>query len=140
MKTIDNRNDIHVLVNKFYVKIRKDELLGPIFTRHIANDKWPEHLDKLTDFWEMKLFATPNFRGNPTQKHIHVDKNLNHTMEVAHFEAWVKLWFETIDELYEGDVAKRAKIMSTNMAKGQLSQVQHHRAYHDLNPTTKSHT
>jgi len=51
MKQIENRNDINILVNNFYSKIRKDDLLGPIFNAHIPDDKWKEHLDKLTDFW-----------------------------------------------------------------------------------------
>lgn len=127
MNTIKNREDITILVNKFYAKIRKDELLGPIFTGHIPNDKWAVHLSKLTDFWEMRLFGIPNFKGNPTQKHINVDKNLNHTMEPAHFETWLKLWSETIDELYAGELANSAKIMANNMARGQFSQVVHHR-------------
>jgi len=50
MKTIQNRSDVNQLVNVFYAKIRKDDLLGPIFNKHIIDEQWPEHLDKLTDF------------------------------------------------------------------------------------------
>ena len=50
MKTIENREDISKLVHTFYAKIRKNELLGPIFNRHISEEQWPDHLKILTDF------------------------------------------------------------------------------------------
>lgn len=127
MKAIENREDISVLVNRFYVKIRKDELLGSIFNGHIPEDKWPEHLSKLTDFWESKLFRIPKFRGNPAQKHINVDKNLNHSVERGHFERWLELWYGTIDELYEGQMADMAKKAASMMAGGQFSAMLNHR-------------
>ena len=50
MKEIESRSDINYLVNNFYSKIRRDNLLGPIFNSHISEEKWPAHLSKLTDF------------------------------------------------------------------------------------------
>ena len=54
MKSIESREDVQLLVNTFYSKIRKDELLGPIFNSHISEDEWPQHLIKLTssDFFK----------------------------------------------------------------------------------------
>lgn len=120
MKQIENRNDISVLVNLFYSRIRKDELLGPIFNSHIADDKWTEHLEKLTDFWETNLFGITKFKGSPTQKHINVDKNLNYSIEQKHFGRWLQIWFQTIDELFEGEYADKAKNAARKMATGQF--------------------
>jgi hemoglobin len=86
MQTISSRNDISLLVNTFYSKIREDEMLGPIFNKHIPEDKWPEHLSKLSDFWESNLFDVRKFKGNPSAKHINVDKNSGHTIEQVEFE------------------------------------------------------
>ena len=36
MKPIETREDVQFLVHTFYSKIRKDELLGPIFNSHIS--------------------------------------------------------------------------------------------------------
>ncbi len=119
MRQIDNKSDINILVNSFYSKVRVDELLGPIFNAHISDDKWPEHLDKLTDFWETNLFGVAKFKGNPTQKHINVDKNLNYSIEQKHFGRWLQIWFETIDELYEGEYADKAKNSARKMSTGQ---------------------
>jgi len=127
MKTIENRNDISILVNKFYAKIRKNELLGPIFTAHIAKDEWAPHLSKLTDFWEMRLFGINNFKGNPSEAHKGVDKSLKHSIDETHFNQWLELWFETIDEMYEGELADRAKAAASKMAKGQLKTIRYHR-------------
>lgn len=119
MKTIENRNDINHLVNTFYAKIRKDNLLGTIFKSHIAENQWEEHLQKLTDFWETNLFGIRKFKGSPTQKHLKVDKNLHYSIEQTHFGRWLQLWFETIDELYEGEKAEKAKMAARKMATGQ---------------------
>ena len=120
MKTIETRNDIDLLVNTFYTKIRKDELLGHIFNTHISDDRWPEHLSNLSDFWETNLFGVSRLKGNPTQKHINVDKNLNYTISQVHFGKWLQLWFETIDELYVGDIAQKAKDAARKMSTGQF--------------------
>jgi len=120
MKIIENRKDVSLLVNTFYAKIRKDVLLGPIFNGHIQDEKWSEHLTKLTDFWETNLFGIAKFKGNPSAKHINVDANLNHTIEQSHFGKWLQLWFETIDELYEGELALKAKESARNMSTGQF--------------------
>lgn len=127
MKTIDDRRDVSILVNTFYAKIRMDDLLGTIFNSHIPEEKWPEHLSKLTDFWETNLFGVARFKGNPSQKHINVDKNLNHTIEPGHFGRWLQLWFETIDELYMGERAERAKNSAKKMAQGQFMMISQHR-------------
>lgn len=38
------------LVRAFYVKVRRDARLGPIFARRIGDD-WEPHLEKMTEFW-----------------------------------------------------------------------------------------
>lgn len=130
MNTINSRKDINHLVNSFYAKIRKDELLGTIFNNHIAEEQWEEHLQKLTDFWETNLFGIRKFKGNPTQKHIKVDKNLNYTIEQTHFGRWLQLWFETIDDLYKGEIAEKAKTAAQKMATGQYIVIWSNRPNH----------
>lgn len=127
MKQIENRADIYKLVSEFYTIIRADDLLGPIFNHHIKDEQWPPHIEKLTDFWVTSLFGEACFKGNPTQAHIKVDKNLNHGMQQDHFNHWLKLWAETIDGLFEGHLANRAKEASQRMAMGQFAYVCKHR-------------
>ena len=127
MKEIETREDISSLVNIFYNKIRKDELLGPIFNNHIPDKKWPEHLEKLTDFWETNLFGVPKFKGNPTQNHVNVDRNLKQSISQEHFGRWLQIWFQTIDTYFDGHLANRAKEGARRMAHGQFMAIWNHR-------------
>lgn len=127
MKIIESREDIKLLVDTFYTKIRKEKTLGPIFNKHISQNSWPDHLEKLTDFWETNLFGIRKFKGNPTLKHINVDKELNHKVDQTHFGIWLQLWFETIDELFLGDLATKAKEAARRMAHGQFMTIWNHR-------------
>ncbi|WP_158837483.1 group III truncated hemoglobin [Polaribacter sp. L3A8] len=119
MKEIENREDIYVLVTTFYDAIRKNDLLGPIFNHHLSKEQWPPHLEKLTDFWVTALLGDVCFKGSPSKAHLKVDKFLNHTMSQVHFGKWLEIWFTTIDFLYKGEIAQRAKDASRRMATGQ---------------------
>lgn len=111
---IQTREDVHLLVSTFYGKIRKDEVLAPFFNPMIED--WEEHFERLTDFWEGNLFFRKKYLGNPLEKHVTVDKFHNETIEAFHFGLWLNLWFETVDELFEGELAQRAKNRARNMS------------------------
>lgn len=130
MKDIENRKDINLLVKHFYAKIRLDDLLGPIFNLHIENKKWPAHIEKLTDFWEGNLLGGTNFHGNPAAKHLIVDKTSDYTIDAGHFEQWLNLWHETIDELYEGPLADNAKFFADRIAVIHHSLITNNRPTH----------
>lgn len=118
MKTdIQNREDISKLVLSFYAKVRKDNILGPFFNNAIKD--WDTHLDRLTTFWESSLFITKKlehkYYGNPLETHIKVDKNNKHNITQEHFGLWLNLWFQTIDKLFIGDNANKAKTRARKM-------------------------
>jgi hemoglobin len=113
-RDIQNRDDVFSLVSTFYDKIRSHELLGPIFNEVIKN--WPEHLEKLTDFWETNLFMVRKFNGNPMTAHVEVDKKFDNSIEPLHFGEWLNLWFATIDDLFEGERANTAKNRARRMS------------------------
>ena len=123
MPDVTNRDQVYKLVCDFYDKIRANDLLGPIFNKHIAEGEWPEHLSKLTDFWEGNLFGIAKFRGRPGQKHIMMDRGQNHTISAQHFETWLSLWFTTVDELYEGEKAERAKNIALSIGQRQFQMI-----------------
>ena len=119
MKEIEDRSDVVILVSTFYHAVRRDALLGPIFNGQLSEEQWPHHLEKLTDFWVTALFGIACFKGNPSRAHRQVDKSLNHTIDQFHFETWLHLWFQTIDSLYIGMLAERAKDAAKQMATNQ---------------------
>ncbi|MEH6765299.1 MAG: group III truncated hemoglobin [Aequorivita antarctica] len=110
---IESREEVSLLVRTFYSKVRKDELLGPIFNGIITD--WETHLELLTDFWETNLFFKRKYFGNPMHTHIEVDKKVGGTINELHFGTWINLWHETIDELFEGETANVAKNRARNM-------------------------
>ena len=111
---IRNRSDVARLVKRFYAKVRQDPELGPIFNQIVSD--WEQHLDRLTDFWESQLFLKRNYVGNPLAVHQQVDRRLQQGISPRHFGLWLNLWFETLDELFAGEVAGIAKTRAQKMS------------------------
>ena len=114
MKDITTREDIELLVNSFYDKLKKDEIIG-FFFNDIAKTNWQTHLPKMYNFWQALLFADIKFEGNPMGAHFPI--NAQAPMEEYHFEHWLKIWKETVDELFVGEMAENAKNRAQNIAK-----------------------
>ncbi len=127
MKMIRNRQDIAVLVQFFYSKVRKDELLGPIFLANITTEQWPGHIEQLTSFWYTNLFREAGYKGNPSFKHIKVDQSTNFGLDQQHFGRWLFLWNETIDSLFGCNLSQRAKYVAKKIAEVQLRIVNENR-------------
>ena len=64
---IADRGDVARLVIAFYRDVAMDDLLGPTFAA--ARVDWPEHIEKLTDFWAGQLFGERGYEGNPLRAH-----------------------------------------------------------------------
>jgi hemoglobin len=114
MHDISSREDVHLLVTTFYGKVRKDELLSPIFNRVIKD--WEEHFVRLTNFWMTNLFFEKKYIGDPMAKHIEVDRIHNGSINEMHFGVWLNMWYQTIDEMFEGEVAQIAKNRARSMS------------------------
>ena len=116
-KDIETRDDVFLLVSSFYDKVRNDDVLGPFFNDLITD--WDSHIDRLTTFWESSLFMTRKldhrYKGDPLAAHVKVDKENNHTITELHFGLWLNLWFQTLDELFEGEYAENAKRRARKM-------------------------
>lgn len=106
---ITEREHIELLVDSFYKKARKDDLLGPIFNQ-VIGDRWSTHLEKMYRFWETILLNRLTYKGTPFAPHVRLD--LNH----AHFARWDRLFSETVDAHFEGEKADEAKERAGKMA------------------------
>lgn len=113
---IQGRKEVDFLVRRFYDRVRVHETLGPIFSGIVED--WEVHLIHLSDFWEMVLLQSGPGAGkfNPTKVHREVDSAVDNKIEQAHFGNWLELWFTTIDEFFEGEVADYAKEHARRMA------------------------
>jgi len=114
---IKNLADITVFVDKFYGKVQQDNLIGPIFNNTIAD--WGPHLEKMYKFWNAALFSVPGFKGNPFAKHAPLP------IADEHFDRWMELFTDTIDENFEGDMAENTKKRAKLMADMFLTRLKH---------------
>ncbi len=121
MKTdIKNIDDIKLLVDTFYGNVRKDELLAHIFNNKIE-DRWPEHLEKMYRFWQTVLLGDQTYYGSPFVPHAKLP------VELVHFEKWLELFDGTVDSLFEGEKASRAKWQGQRMAEMFHSKIEYYR-------------
>lgn len=110
---IRGREDVILLVNRFYDKVRPDDLIGYIFN-DIAKVDWEKHLPVMYDFWEGVIFYTGSYAGNPMITH----RKLNQTVPLtaAHFERWLKLFSATLDENFAGEKTELARQRAISIA------------------------
>lgn len=101
-RPLATREDIIVLVDSFYAKVRQDELIGPIFN-DVARVDWAEHLPKLYNFWSDLLLGTDEYQGRPFPPHMRLG------LKIEHFERWLQLFISTVDEHFTGLKALEAK-------------------------------
>ncbi|HOY11843.1 MAG TPA: group III truncated hemoglobin [Saprospiraceae bacterium] len=108
-KDISNVDDIKLMVDSFYERIRQDDLIGHIFNR-IIGDKWPEHLEKMYRFWQTILLEDHTYFGSPFLPHAHLP------VEREHFDRWVSLFNANMDDLFVGPKADEARWRAEKMA------------------------
>ncbi len=124
-KDITHLDDVKLLVDCFYGKVRQDEKLKDIFD-NVIKDRWPEHLEKMYRFWQTVLLDEHTYYGSPFLPHAKMP------VDALHFERWLNLFNETVDDLFEGEKATRAKWQGARMAEMFLSKI----VYYRDNPAT----
>lgn len=116
-KDISTLEDIKLMVDEFYGKIREDELLAAIFN-HVIQDRWPEHLEKMYRFWQTVLLGEHRYYGSPFVPHA------NLPVSKIHFDRWLELFEEVVDSHFTGSVADKAKLQGNRMAIMFLSKIE----------------
>ena len=119
MKDITIREDIENLVQEFYQKLIKDDLIGFFFT-DIAKIDLHKHLPKMYDFWESILLGNPVYEGSPMAKHFPLNNVA--AMQEKHFARWLQVWEETVRENHTGQNAETAIARAINIAR-----IMHHK-------------
>lgn len=113
---------IHAVVHGFYGKIRQDPALGPIFTKVIAPEAWPAHLEKMCDFWSSVLLMTGRFHGAPMPAHARIETPDGGGVNERHFARWLHLFAETVNELCPPEAAalfqQKARLIAQSLQLG----------------------
>ena len=117
---IASRDDIVLLIDTFYSKVKENEIIGYIFN-DIAKVDWEHHLPIMYTFWSDLLLGEHNYFGNPMQKHIALSKRT--PLTEIEFSEWLRLFTKTVDELYEGEIANEAKTRAANIAQMMLLKI-----------------
>jgi hemoglobin len=116
LQDIATLKDIHRLVDAFYDKVRKDHTIGFFFNERLEG-KWEAHHKKLYRFWHTVLLRRPDYFGNPVPVHF------NMHLKREHFDHWLQVWCSTVDELFAGTIAERAKFRGKTMANAFYSKI-----------------
>lgn len=115
-----SRDNIRTFVMKFYTKIIKDEIVGPFFIAKLGDDmqseRWQTHLEIIVGFWISLAFGNPKYSGNLFLPHTKLGQLKRET-----FEQWLKLFGETLDEVYVPNISnmfqERAKLIASNFMR-----------------------
>jgi len=102
MNDIKTKDDVRLMVDSFYQKVGEDDLLAPIFIGH-SKVEWSKHLPKMYDFWNTILLYQGGYKGSPFAVHEALP------VDSFHFERWLNLFNQTIDDNFKGENAEIAK-------------------------------
>jgi hemoglobin len=91
------------LVDTFYGHVRSDDMLGPVFARAIGGD-WEPHLATMKRFWSALVFHDGGYSGRPMPAHM----KLKAEISPEHFQRWLALFAQTLDEIGATDAARSA--------------------------------
>lgn len=81
------------LVETFYGRVLAHPELGPVFDGRL-NGRWPEHMDKMKNFWSAIAFKNGGYAGKPVQAHVGV-----HGMTAELFPQWLALFSATLNDI-----------------------------------------
>ncbi|QCQ92038.1 group III truncated hemoglobin [Rhodococcus sp. SGAir0479] len=112
-RDIAGRADIDHLVRAFYERALVDPVLAPAFET-LAVIGLDAHLPVVADFWEQILFRTARYQG--AFAGVHEALNRQHGLAGATLARWLQVWRATVDELFAGPDADRAKSKAVAMA------------------------
>ena len=82
---------IERLVRAFYLRVRSDEVLGPIFEARIPD--WEPHLQRMFAFWSSVALMSGRYHGTPMAKHMPLP------VDADHFDRWLALFEATAREV-----------------------------------------
>ncbi|HEX8040666.1 MAG TPA: group III truncated hemoglobin [Chryseosolibacter sp.] len=110
-KEINDISDIRLLVDTFYSRAENDELLSPIFAKRFRSHHSP--LDPLYRYWGNVLLDLEEGASDEIPFPKHQDLPLTH----QHFDRWLSLFHQTVDDLFTGALAEKAKFRAIRMSE-----------------------
>lgn len=106
---IYTEQDVELMVDSFYAKVNQDSLLSYVFN-DFAEVDWQSHLPTMYKFWSTLIFGKQEYKGNPFAAHVPLP------VDKTHFDRWISLFEENMDELFAGEVAEHTKLRARSIA------------------------
>jgi hemoglobin len=125
IRDIEDRADCEELVRAFYGRALVDPIIGWIFA-DVAKLDLEAHVPVIASFWETILLGAHSYAGSAFRPHAALHAKVR--LRAGHFDRWLTLWRETVDELFCG--------VRAELAKSHAERVAHafHRRLHELPP------
>lgn len=109
-RKLDSPQAIAELINAFYAKVIADAILAPMF----KDLDFQQHLPKVHAYWrKMLLGERDGYRRNMIAKHQQL--HARHPLQHRHFQRWLMLFLETVDERFSGRAAIRTKRLASTI-------------------------
>ena len=99
------------VVSRFYARVREDACLAPVFNDAVAD--WPDHLEKLANFWSSVMLGSGLYKGNPVVAHLKQKARI--TPEL--FERWLTLWNQTTTDVMAPAAAAALQAKAARIAE-----------------------
>jgi hemoglobin len=113
-KDIRNREDLSLIMEVFYSKLLKDNIIKHFFDDIIQQNHLEQHLETITDFWNGILFNDTAYQKNAMQPHLILNKTKPFKKE--HFKTWLHHFSTSVDENFKGEKAEMAKTRALSIA------------------------
>ena len=108
-----DRADVEALLRRFYDRVLIDEVLTEPFAE-LRSEGLDAHIPVMCDFWETVLFRAGRYRGSALTVHRVIHQRT--PLSGKHFVRWLTVWRDTVDEMYRGPAAGRAKVQAARIA------------------------
>lgn len=122
---IESTDDCERLVRAFYGKAMADEKIGWLFTE-VAELDLEEHIPVIASFWATNLLGSKSYKGGAFGVHGRLHQKAAGGLRQEHFERWLVLWCQTVDELFDGPLAAAAKVHALRVANAFYGRLQMH--------------
>lgn len=123
MSDVLTRADIAAVISDFYRKATRDPLIGYLFDGLDLE----AHLPVMHDFWENILFRSGAYKGGMMYKHLLL--NARKPLQTTHFERWLELFTQTVDQHFAGENAASMKQFAHSVARTMMDRILQQNAF-----------
>lgn len=104
-------DQIDRVVATFYAAVRRHEVLGPVFARHVAD--WPAHEARIAAFWRNAIMYERGYDGNPMRVHMQAGD-----VRPEHFDDWLMLFDATLIRVLPRETARAWSALAHRIGAG----------------------